>query len=423
MKELKKVSMIHEVLKRRITQEKAAELLGLSSRQIRRLLGRFQTKGALGLVHRLRGQSSNRKYPQIFQKKVLRLYESHYQGFGPTLAQEKLSERNQLFLGRETLRRWLVQAGLWQIKKKRQKHRLWRERKSSFGEMVQMDGSHHDWLEGRGPKLVLMGLIDDATNIVFARFYDYEGTLPAMDSFFRYVTRYGLPQSVYLDKHTTYRSWAKPTLEEELEAKLPLSQFERALEELAVQVIHADSPQAKGRIERLFGTFQDRLVKEMRLEGIKTKEDANRFLTGYLPKHNQRFQRRAFTDTNLHRPLPRGFSLKRILSIRKKRTLRNDSTVSHNKRLYLLENRWNGKQPKEIWAEERLDGKLYFLGQNQELRYREIKERPAAIHPAPSFPRRPPLPGPDHPWRNFRLPGSRFSPSIKPGTTLKTGHF
>jgi hypothetical protein len=245
--------------------------------------------------------------------------------------------------------------------------------------MIQMDGSHHDWLEGRGPKLVLMGYIDDATGNVFARFYDYEGTLPALDSFSRYLHRYGLPQSIYLDKHSTYRSQARTRLEERLERRPPLSQFERALEELGVQVIHADSPQAKGRVERLFGTFQDRLVKEMRLERIKTKEEANHFLTRYLPEYNRRFRREPANRANLHRPHPRQRDLKRILSIQKRRVLRNDNTIRHQKKLYLIEDSWNGKRPREILTEERLDGRLYLLDENRELRFREVQEAPRAI--------------------------------------------
>ena len=162
-------------------------------------------------------------------------------------------------------------------KRKGRKHRQWRERKHHFGEMVQMDGSHHDWFEGRGPKCVLMGYIDDATGTVYGRFYDYEGTIPAMDSFKRYIKRYGIPQSVYLDKHSTYKSTAKQSIEDELEDRKLMSQFEKSLQELGVKVIHAYSPQAKGRVEAAVRTFQDR-VNEMRLAGVKSVDQANEFL-------------------------------------------------------------------------------------------------------------------------------------------------
>lgn len=407
-RELKRVYVVQQALEKRIKQEKAAELLELSTRQIKRLVRRLKKEGPCGIIHKLRGRKSNRKHPEKLRERVIQLYKKHYLGFGPTLAQEKLSERNQIRIGRETLRRWLLEGGDWEPRKKGHKHREWRERKASFGEMIQMDGSHHDWLEGRGPKFVLMGYIDDATGNVFARFYDYEGTFPAMESFQRYVTRYGLPQSVYLDKHSTYQSPAQPRWAKDGDGKKPQSQFERALETLGVRVIHADSPQAKGRVERLFGVFQDRLVKEMRLERIKTQEGANHFLIRYLSEYNRRFRKAPANAANLHRPLPKRRDLKHILSIQKRRTLRNDNTIHHEKKLYLIENSWKGKRPREILTEERLDGRLHLLDENRELRFREVKEAPRATpQPRPRrFYPKPPVLSLDHPWRKFLLPGS-----------------
>jgi len=207
-----------------------------------------------------------------------------------------------------------------------------------------MDGSHHDWLEGRGHELVLMGYIDDATNTVFARFYNYEGTIPAMESFKHYIKKYGIPMSVYLDRHSTYKSTGKPTIEDELANKMPKSQFERALEELGVRVLHAYSPQAKGRIERLFKTLQDRLIKEMRLQGIKTKEEANEFLNHYLRGHNERFSIKPAKEGDLHRGIPKDVDIDKVLCIKTKRTLRNDFTISHDGRLYQIGEHINGKE-------------------------------------------------------------------------------
>lgn len=187
-----------------------------------------------------------------------------YSDFGPTFAAEKLSGRDKIKIGKETLRRWLIENGLHKKRRKPRPHRLYRDRKASFGEMLQVDGSEHAWFEDRGPKASFIGYIDDATNVVFGRFYTHEGTIPALDLFYRYVQKYGLPVSMYLDKHTTYRSTAKPSIEEELDGKASQSQFQRALSELGVKIIYANSPQAKGRIERLFETFQDRLVKELK---------------------------------------------------------------------------------------------------------------------------------------------------------------
>ena len=281
IREVKRLKVIQEAIERHITQRVAASLIGLSERQTRRLVRAVREEGEEGVIHRLRNRFSNRKTPAEVKAKVLMFYRSKYSGFGPTLATEKLGELDGIKLSDETLRKWLMEVGLWQRRRKRSRHRQWRQRKECFGEMVQLDGSHHDWLEGRGPELVLMAYIDDATNHVLARFYDYEGTIPGMDSFKRYARRYGLPVSIYLDRHTTYlktqntcKSTKKPTEWEEFEKIEPLSQFERALKELGVDVTHAYSPQAKGRVERLFGVLQDRLIKEMRLRGIKTKESA-----------------------------------------------------------------------------------------------------------------------------------------------------
>ncbi len=288
-RELKRLHVIQKVLERVIKQVEAAEMLSLGSRQIRRIIKRIRIEGDKGVIHRSRGKPSNRRIPGKIREKVIKLYQSQYADFGPTLASEKLLERNGIGINAETLRRWLLGMGDWKKARKNRGHRHWRERKHDDGEMVQMDGSHHDWFEGRGPQCVLMGYIDDARGRVFGRFYGYEGTLPAMDSFKRYIQKHGLPMSVYLDKHTTYKSTAKSSIQDQLNNIQPLSEFERALKEWGVEVIHAHSLQAKGRIERLFGTFQDRLVKEMRLRGIRSIEEANKFLEEYLPLYNKRF--------------------------------------------------------------------------------------------------------------------------------------
>jgi hypothetical protein len=264
--------------------------------------------------------------------------------------------------------------------------------------MVQVDGSHHDWLEGRGAELVLMAYIDDATNRVMARFYDYEGTMPAMDSFRCYIRRYGVPMSLYLDKHTTYKSTAKPTIEDRLAGRRPQSQFERAMRELGVQVIHAHSPQAKGRIERLFRTFQDRLVKEMRLEGIESRQEANRFLGKYLAVHNRWFSRAVLGD--VHRPVPQGVDLSRVLCIRVKRGLKNDGTIVYNKASYQV---LESVRPRHVFVEERLDGRLYVMHRAESLRYRKlaaasVKALPKKRAPRKGNPRGHPPPK-DHPWK------------------------
>lgn len=405
--ELRKLKVIEQVIEKKTKQRKAAKLLGLSVRQIIRLVKRIRREGAKGIAHRLRGQESNHKHEDKHKEKVIHLCRKKYEGFGPTLAQEKLEELDRLYVNRETLRQWMLKEGLWEIQRKGSKHRQWRERKPCFGEMTQVDGSHHDWLEGRGPELVLMGYIDDATSNVFAWFDDYEGTLPAMDSFYRYSKKHGLPHSIYIDRLNAYRGHGKLSLEEELAGKThKKSQFERALEELGVDVIHAQSPQAKGRIERLFRTFQDRLIKEMRLAGVKTKEEANQFLETYLPKYNRRFSVKARDEANLHRQTPRDRELRRILSIQTKHALRNDNTIRHENKFYQILTRWNGgRRPKHILIEDRLDGKRCLTDQSKELRYQEIKEplKQAVVKQKALRRRRTLIPASAHPWRKLIL--------------------
>lgn len=402
--EARRLYVIQQVLERKIRQRHAAVILNRSVRQVRRLVRRVRQDGPRGIPHRLRGRRSNRRHADALQHRAIELYRQHYADFGPTLAQEKLAERHRLSVGRETLRRWLRAAGLWQGQRQTPRHHQWRQRKACWGEMIQLDGSHHDWLEGRGPQLVLMGYIDDATSRVFARFYDYEGTLPAFDSFARYARRYGLPQSVYVDRHTTYRSPGKPTLADELAGRpRPQSQFERALGELGVQVIPAYSPQAKGRVERLFGTFQDRLVKELRLAGVATRAAANRFLERYLPAYNRRFSQPPRQPANLHRPCPPWPQLQRVLAIRHRHVLRNDNTVQHETKTYLLQRRWHGPRPTTVDAEIRLDGRLSLWAGEERLRARRLPARP--LPPPPRVRLHPRggarLPAADHPWRQY----------------------
>jgi len=403
VRELRRLKVVHDILDRRITQKTAASMLALSERHVRRLVKSVREYGDGGVVHRGRGRPSNRKHPEAVKERVLRLYRKQYHDFGPTLASEKLLERDGQEVSRETLRQWLLGAGLWETRRTRRRHRQWRARKACCGELVQMDGSHHAWLEARGSELVLMAYIDDATNTVYAQFYDYEGTMPAMDSFKRYVRRYGLPISVYLDRHTTYKSPRKLTVAEELAGVgEPLSQFERALDELGVEVIHAHSPQAKGRIERLFETLQDRLVKEMRLRAITTKTAANEFLQEYLPQYNRRFGVTPVNSTDVHVKLGRDVNLDRCLCLKTDRTVRNDHTVAHDGKLYQI------TQPvltRKVIVEERIDGSVHISAGGVGLKYRELTERPRKANP-PARPReikKPRPPSTDHPWRKAPL--------------------
>ena len=393
--ELVRLHVVRQCLDQRLKQKDAAEKLRLSIRQLRRLKCRVEVEGDGGVTHRLRGRPSARKISEKIRRKVLELYQSDYYDFGPTLASEKLLERNGIHISDETLRKWLIAEGLRQTKS-RQTHRQWRERKHRFGEMVQMDGSHHAWFEGRGPVCALMGYIDDATGVKYGRFYGYEGTLPAMDSLKRYIKRYGIPGSVYLDRHTTYKSQAKPTIEQELRNEESMTQFKRAAHELGIDVIHARSAPAKGRVERSFRTDQDRLVKELRLRKISTIEEANRFLESeYWTKHNARFSVQPFVAGDFHRAVSAGFDLDQVLCKRTEHPVRKDKTIVHKGRLYQL---FAKDLTKWIVVEERVNGRLYIRSGARFVEYKAIERRPEAVRELqPWHP--PKIPPQNHPWR------------------------
>lgn len=407
-RELGRLHIIHKVLDKKLKEVDAAEILVLSDRQIRRMVKRVRDEGDSGITHRSRGRSSNKAIPKKVKAKVITLYREKYWDFGPTFASEKLYEIDGIKISHETLRLWLISEGKQDWQRKARPHRQWRQRKEYFGQMVQMDGSHHDWLEGRGPELVFMGYVDDATGKAFGRFYDYEGTMPAMDSFRRYIKKYGLPQSIYVDKHSTYKSPKKQTIEEQLRNEEPMSQFERALNELGVKVIHANSPEAKGRIERKFGVFQDRLIKELRLAGIKSKDEANKFLEGYLPKHNRRFVVPALKEGDLHRKdLPGEKELKKILCIKTKRGFRKDSVIRHNNKFYQIKDLPN-RSISSVIVEDRLDGSMHIRNNGSYFKYKEIDlafmARAVVIKPTKAREaRKIYTPAKDHPWKKEEI--------------------
>ena len=421
-KELKALYVIRKAIEKVITQKEAAKVVDLTERQVRRKVKRVREDIDKGIIHRLRGKPSNRSMPDKIKNNALMLFRAKYPDFGPTLASEKLFERDKIKVNDETLRLWLIEAGIPYRKRKKRPHRQWRERKKCYGQMTQMDGSEHDWFEGRGPKCVLMGYIDDATGIPFGRFHAYEGTIPAMDSFKRYVKKRGIPLSIYLDKHTTYKSTKKQTIEEELANQEALSQFERALKELSVEVIHANSPQAKGRIERLFKTFQDRLIKEMRLANVCTIDQANAFLEKYLPVYAKRFAIKPAKRGNLHRPIPKGMDLDRILCIKTKRTLRNDFTVAHDKRLYQV---LDDVRTKKVVVEDRIDGSVIIRHKDAELKFKKITGRPEKVAPKKKYEfklKKVFIPPEDHPWRKFKIrsyPQSYTCPQKEKGLLLR----
>jgi len=406
--EIQRYQIIRKVLERQINQQEASGFLKISDRQVRRIIKRVRLEGESGVVHRSRGRRGNRSIKASFKERVLKLYRSCYEDFGPTLASEKLLERDKLKVNDETLRLWLIREALWQVKARRVRKSLtWRERKAHFGEMVQMDGSHHDWLEQRGPELVLMGYIDDATGRFYGKFYGYEGTFPAMDSLKGYISQQGIPKSIYLDRHSTYKINKKESYRDwPFRDKQELTQFGRACQQLGIELIYANSPQAKGRVERVFETLQDRLTKELRLAKAAGCKEANIILERYLDGFNNKFQVSAKRKGDLHRPVDKRIKLDDILSVQTQRALRNDRTVLHNNSWYQILNRTRAK---DVTVCDYLNGRVFIKNGNNRLEYKTIPGPIVRIKPKilKQRVRKCYIPPKDAYWRiGFKLPGS-----------------
>ena len=341
------------------------------------------------------------------------LYAKKYSDFGPTLAAEYLAQEDGLSVGVTTLRRWLIGAGLWKPRRAGPRHRKWRERKPHFGEMVQVDGSLHDWFEGRRGKASLIVMIDDATNWMFARFFEEETTAAVMETFWKYVLQYGLPRSLYVDRDSIYHVNRDATTDENLKDTGPLTQFARALRQLDVTLILAHSPQAKGRVERRHGVLQDRLVKAMRRRRISTLEAANEFLDEtFLEPFNEQFQYPAAKSADLHRSVPRGVHLERVLCFQEQRMVRNDWTISWCNRCFQLgeSNQRLSLVGRRIVVREHLDGSIHLWFRERELMWSELPERPQRTKAKPkkkSSTTQPKKPAKNHPWRKAIINKSR----------------
>jgi len=416
-KERRRLELLSRVRDKELTLVAVAELLPLSYRQCKRLWRRYQDEGDAGLVHRLRGQPSAHRIADVKRQAILALYAAHYAGFGPTLAAEKLAQRDDQHLNHETLRRWLIATGQWACQRKGSPHRQRRVRKPQRGELVQIDGSHHAWFEGRGAPAVLMVLIDDATNRTYARLYEAEDTRAAFDVFGRYYDQYGLPQALYSDRDSIYQVNAPAAAS----APPPLTQFGRAMKQLNVRIILAYSPQAKGRVERRHGVFQDRLVKELRLAGIQTLTAANRYLDEtFLPDLNTRFIVAPAAAADLHRKLPRGTRLAEVLCWEEQRVVTRDWTLSWAGRTYQIQRRHAALAlvGRRVVVRELLDGRRQILYQGQPLQWSEIAVRPVPVTVLPVAPPAPtgaplgcpPLrrkaPATGHPWRRWGIAAS-----------------
>lgn len=400
------LKVMQPVLDGNRTQAEAARLLRLSARQVRRIQIKIVAGGDAALVHGLRGKPSNHCRDPALRRKVIKAYQARYPDFGPTLACEKLATEG-LHVGIETLRRWLLAEGLWERRRHRDPHRSRRPRRSCFGELVQMDASIHDWLEGRGEEVVLITMIDDATSRVMARFYPSGTVETHLDLLGRWLRKHGRPLAVYTDRHSIFEAHEKgqPLADPDAE-----TEFGRALRELDVELIRAHSPQAKGRVERSFGTAQDRWVKELRLAKAKTCESANAVLERVVSDHNRRFAKAASKPTDAHRRLGADHRLESILSLQVERVVSNDYVVRWSNRHYqLLPPVYPGERGGRVVIEQRLDGTMAIRFGKRYLTYREVvPERPATgggkaasghSEPMTKTPPNRGRPAANHPWR------------------------
>ncbi len=331
--ELSRFDTLMRVERGELRVEDAAALLGLKRRQIFRLLDRMRTEGASGLVSRKRGRPSNRRHSDVLREEIVGLVREHYHDFGPTLAREYLIERHGITVGCETLRQLMIQAGLWKDRDARRPRPYQpRYRRDCRGELVQVDGSKHWWFEDRGPQCTLLVFIDDATSeLMHLKMVESENTFAYMDAMSAYIAAHGKPVAIYSDKHSVFRNAKASALGD------GMTHFGRALEALNIEIICANSPQAKGRVERANGTLQDRLVKAMRLEGISTIAEANAFMPGYMARHNLRFAKAPFDPRDVHRPLALHDDLKAEMVWREQRTVTQALTLHYNKTLIILE--------------------------------------------------------------------------------------
>jgi transposase len=411
-RELSRVEVMARVKAGSLVLQEAAELLELSYRQTKRMWARYRGGGAKALQHRNCGRRSNRAYPGEFRRRVLNRVQERYADFGATLASEPLASDDGLKIPAESLRRWMREAGLWSRRRKRKPYRQRRERKAHFGELVQLDGSFHRWLEERADDACLMHMIDDATNTVHAQFSAQATIWAAVHLLRGWIERHGIPRALYTDWKNVYLRVA--TNSEQRAGTVPLTQFGGMCQKLGVQIIAASSPQAKGRVERMHGTHQDRLIKKLRLHSIASYEEANRFLEEhYLAEHNRRFRRPAAEAADYHRRRPTVRQLDEIFCLEEERVVSEDWVVRYKNRLLQLERQSRHWAPAKsrVVVRENEAGEIAICYRGQRLGFRELlrastkmsEERGPAPSSAPPSPNPTQshsyTPPPEHPWR------------------------
>jgi transposase len=406
IKEADRLGIMRQIDNKKITILRGSEQLGISYRQTKRIRQRYLKDGEKGLISRKRHRQSNRKISDKVRSRVIGLLKTIYVGFGPTLAEETLEKRDKLKISAETLRKWMKEEGIWQAKKRKERrvyHR--RQRRDRFGELLEGDGSPHDWFEGRGEKCTLLQFVDDATSkTTAALFAPSETTQGYLDLLKDHLQKHGRPISLYVDKHSVFR-----VNREELKKGVGITHFGRVVKELGIELICAHSPQAKGRVERKNGVMQDRLVKEMRLQGINSIEEANKFLPGFLEELNQRFGKQAFSSEDAHRPLRPEDNLEEIFIRKDKRKLSKNLTFQHKGTLYMVETKSPNRlrhATVEVHWKDNIATEVRYNG--KKLDYKKWDERPyqgpailnaKEIGAADSIGKKTTKPSMQHPWR------------------------
>ena len=394
-KELSRAEVMGRVKAGGLRLREAGELLELSYRQAKRIWARYRKGGAKALQHGNCGQSSNRSHPKKFRQAVRERVRSRYGDFGPTLAAEHLAEEEGLAVHAETLRRWMGEAGLWRRARRRQPYRQRRERKAHFGELVQLDGSFHEWLEERGRRGCLMHMVDDATSTVSCQFSQEETIWAAVGVLREWIGRYGVPRALYTDWKNVYVRAA--TEAEKCAGQVPVTQFGRMCGKLGIRIIAASSPQAKGRVERVHGTHQDRLVKKLRLAGVAGYDAANRYLAEhYIAAHNRRYARPAAEAADYHRRRPTARQLDQVFWLEEERVVSEDWVVRYKNRLLQLERQSQHWAPSRsrVLVRENEAGQIQINYREQSLPFHEVQrasparseERGAALPPRPRSP-------------------------------------
>lgn len=409
MKEQQRYEIAQKLIAEELSEEEARKLMCLRSvRQVRRIKKKAKEGGIAAMVHKNRGKVSNRKLDEKLVQKALSLVKEKYPGFKPTFAAEKLKEDNGIEINHETLRKLMINEGLWKpkLRKQSKKRHEWRARKENYGEMQQFDGSYHKWFEERGEESCLLLAVDDATGMItHAKFDKNEGVIAVFTFWLEYFDKHGLPISIYLDKFSTYKI-NHPSAVDNKDLK---TQFERTAMQVGTKLITAHTPQAKGRVERMNQTLQDRLVKELRLAKISTMKEANKFLEQYIPKFNKKFAVIANQPTNLHKEVKKELKKKlpQIFSIQKTRKINNDYTIMFENKFYQLE----AKQPTTVYKkdtvriEKHLNGAIKINLNDKYLEYVELPERPKKQINIPliALTRHKPdiKPPAEHYWRKF----------------------